>query len=218
VVSTSEMALDSTKPNRYVPPLLDLNEILCACLYSLAMAGLSKVKHAKRSRWTICLGGHTMGCQLGAMALNAFVKHRWQEWLKPQSMHQRLIRHYTTTLLVTYFGILDVFSFCCTYLGYPSIYSFSTHSHTHTHNWRKLIHQHFLYISWHAFLQQQNRNTAYSRPAPRNQAPAQRGPRNSLLVSNLHHNVTEKDLYVSPANQLSWEAAAILTKILISHN
>ncbi|KAI8340788.1 hypothetical protein BC941DRAFT_418184 [Chlamydoabsidia padenii] len=42
---------------------------------------------------------------------------------------------------------------------------------------------------------QQNRNSSSGRPPLRNQAPAPRGPRNSLLVSNLHHNVTEKDLY-----------------------
>ncbi|ORZ19891.1 hypothetical protein BCR42DRAFT_410742 [Absidia repens] len=42
---------------------------------------------------------------------------------------------------------------------------------------------------------QQTRRSTAGGPVRRNPTPAPRGPRNSLLVSNLHHKVTEKDLY-----------------------
>ncbi|ORZ09606.1 hypothetical protein BCR42DRAFT_423753 [Absidia repens] len=42
---------------------------------------------------------------------------------------------------------------------------------------------------------QQNRRSTTGGPVRKSQTPAPRGPRNSLLVSNLHQNVTEKDLY-----------------------
>ncbi|KAI8338392.1 hypothetical protein BC941DRAFT_422783 [Chlamydoabsidia padenii] len=45
------------------------------------------------------------------------------------------------------------------------------------------------------FLVQQNRRSAPGGPIRRSPVSTPRGPRNSLLVSNLHHNVTEKDLY-----------------------
>lgn len=136
-----------------------------------------------------------MGCQLGAMTVERKLQDRLKLQLTVSTVEPSLYFNFVGYIL-WYLGFL----LSLLHLSWIPFCLVLQYTHTNTHIAQTLIHQPFYISLAIPFLQRQNRNTAYG--GPRNQAPVQRGPKNSLLVSNLHHNVTEKDLYVSPTNLL----------------